>query len=133
MGCDIHLHQEVKINGVWHHYREQRVVRNYELFAVMAGVRGESEPVAEPKGLPNDATALTMWDVARWNQDAHTFSWLDAEEIYQVIIRHFIADVWAASEWFGYLFGNSWLGYTQYPEDRPEGLEDIRWIFWFDN
>lgn len=41
MGCDIHLHQEVKINGEWHHYRLAEMPRNYEVFEKMAGVRGD--------------------------------------------------------------------------------------------
>lgn len=59
MGCDIHLHQEVKIGGEWHHYREQSVSRNYALFAKMAGVRNYGltvTPIDEPRGIPDDAT-----------------------------------------------------------------------------
>lgn len=65
MGCDIHLHTEVKINGVWHHMGAPSVPRNYRLFAKMAGVRGIETPIAEPRGLPGDATLLTRRDALK--------------------------------------------------------------------
>ncbi len=37
MGCDIHLHTEVKIANVWHRYGCPSVDRNYRVFAKMAG------------------------------------------------------------------------------------------------
>lgn len=138
MGCDIHLHTEVKINGIWHHYTAPSMDRNYQLFGKMAGVRGSEPPVSEPKGLPSDMSTLTAFCYADWESDAHNMSWLNAEEINQVCQwaneRFKSEGVWDwETDQIGYLFGNSWSGYTRYPGDRPEGLEDIRWIFWFDN
>jgi len=135
MGCDIHFHQEVKINGTWHHYRELSIERNYRLFALMAGVRnyGKVEPVAEAKGLPEDITFLTRYSYERWKDDYHHATWLDAEEIKEIIQKYFKENIWDAEDTFDYLFGNSWRGFTDYPSDQPEGLENIRWVFWFDN
>lgn len=144
MGCDIHLHMEVKINGKWHHYGAPSVDRMYALFAKMAGVRNrdsEIKPIAKPRGVPADATELTQFDCARWSSDGHSHSWLDAPEIAQVIEwiktelgQRGFGNVWDwQSKNFGYVFGNGWDGFNKYPEDRPQGLEDIRWIFWFDN
>ena len=138
MGCDIHLHQEVKIDGVWHHYRSVDQPRNYSLFAKMAGVRGEETPIVLPKGMPQDATLLTHFDCDRWKGCAHSYSWLNAEEIsklqkwaYDVAdcdkIWRFELDNW------GYFFGNTWGGFHDFPEERPKGVEDVRFIFWFDN
>lgn len=135
MGCDIHLHQEVKINGEWHHYRHRSIDRSYKLFALMAGVRNNSklEPVVQPKGLPEDLTFLTRYDYEEnWGSDAHTPSWLDPQEVKQVIERFFTEDIWEAEKWFGYLFGHSWTELLQYPSEMPKGLEDYRFVFWFD-
>ena len=84
MGCDIHLHQEVKINGIWYHYRHRSVDRSYKLFTLMAGVRnsGELEPVSPPKGLPEDITFLTRYDwEVNEDQDGHSLSWLDRKSV----------------------------------------------------
>jgi hypothetical protein len=147
MGCDIQLHTEVKINGQWHHYGAPSVDRNYTLFALLANVRNDEPgdkwyvtPISEPRGLPADATALTKFDSDRWGLDGHSHSWINAEEIARV------AEFANSKKWrgrdgsafweadnFGYLFGNNWSGFTKYPEGRPEGLEDVRFVFWFDN
>ena len=133
MGCDIHLHQEVKINGKWEHYGIADVTRNYQLFAKMAGVRGDEAPIAEPRGYPVDVTNVTQFDAARWASDSHTPSWLDAEEITKLFEWMKEPGETRPREWFGYLFGNHWDSFTKYPEDRPAGLEDVRFVFWFDN
>jgi hypothetical protein len=140
MGCDIHLHTEVKINGVWHHYGTPSVDRNYQLFAKMAGVRGDERPIAEPRGLPSDATELTKYDCRQWDRDGHTHSYLTAEEIYQLMewgkAQGFygkpLPAFWEGNQ-FGWLFGNDWSGFTKYPDKRRPGLEDVRFVFWFDN
>ena len=51
MGCDIHLHVEVKIKGKWLHYNHPNIDRCYWLFTKMAGVR-EIEGVEACEGLP---------------------------------------------------------------------------------
>lgn len=147
MGCDIHLHTEVKINGKWQHYGFPRVLRNYSVFAKMANVRNEYRedditPISLPKGIPEDATELTKYSYEYWKEDAHSMSWLDAGEIEQLedYINKELKPTtatnligWWCEENWGYLFGNSWGGFTKYPENRPVGLEDIRFVFWFDN
>ena len=134
MGCDIHVHTEVKINGVWHHYSIPRVRRNYMLFGKMAGVRNRTvDPISLPKGLPEDATFLTEFDSNRYGSDGHSHSWLSSEEVNQLSewwLRIFTENL---SEDFGWFFGNSWAGFIKYREEyRPE-IEDFRFVFWFDN
>lgn len=137
MGCDVHIHQEVKINGKWEHYRETRIPRNYETFAKMAGVRGEAEPIAEPRGLPDDVTVMTQFCSDYDGADGHTHTWLGAAEIAE--LEEFIEDKMGENKWriemdgWGWLFGNSWGGWTKWPDERPKGVEDIRFVFWFDN
>jgi hypothetical protein len=145
MGCDIHLHIEIKISGEWHHYSAPAVRRDYELFEKMAGVRGERQnAIAFPRGLPNDATFLTTFDARHWNSDGHSHSWLSSEEL-------ILLEDWSEARnpkmnmdldlecgiLHCYLFGNSFAGLHKYPNDnrrlREMGLEDVRFVFWFDN
>lgn len=79
MGCDIHLHQEVKIGKKWHHYNAPRIGRNYELFAKMIGVRnyGTIEPISTVKMLPDDLSKITKIDLEHWGSDGHSSSWFN--------------------------------------------------------
>ena len=148
MGCDIHMHIEVKIRGKWHHYSAPRISRNYELFARMANVRNFDsfpinpiKPIAEPRGFPDDATVITRLDNDLLGEDGHSHSWLNSEEFSALIKwyeelydgqlppRTYIS--WEYQE-LGYLFGNGW-DRTDDPECYPKGLQDVRVIFWFDN
>ncbi len=136
MGCDIHLHVEVKIKGKWQHFAQLRPRRDYHLFGKMAGVRDEDPvPISNKRGLPADATELTLFDAELWGDDGHNHGYIKAEEMRQLT-------EWYQSQWPGnwfeswvgvYLFGNSFAGFTDYPDERPAGLEDVRLVFWFDN
>lgn len=143
MGCDIHLHIEIKIAGVWHHYGHPKISRNYDLFQKMAGVRGdEREAIASPRGLPADITKLTAYSAEHdKGKLAHSHSYLDAGEISS--LEDWLREFGPPGR-FGrcdldwdilncYLFGNSFGGFAKYPDERPEGLEDLRFVFWFDN
>ena len=139
MGCDIHPHFEVKINGKWEHYNSPQIYRFYILFGKMAGVRDDSvEPIHPPKGLPNDISVVTAWEAESWDTDGHTHSWFNAYQIAELMDFHeslFEPDERykvSHNQW-GYLFGNGWECWARYPEDRPKGIEDIRLVFWFDN
>jgi len=149
MGCDIHLHTEIKLDGVWHHYNAPHIRRMYALFSLMANVRNVHldnkdyiVPISLPKGLPEDLSVITQLSYNRWELDAHNMSWFNAEEI-------FLLEEWMAKnapsfvrefDNWGFLFGNDWGGfhswdrtdYDGYYEYPPE-IEDIRFIFWFDN
>lgn len=139
MGCDIHLHTEVKLNGKWEHYNCANVPRNYELFGHMAGVRRDDiKPIAEPKGLPDDLSVITAMDAKHWGVDGHTHSWFDAKEIVELEdtyskIATAPYEPWWPEKMWGYLFGNSWGGFAKWPEDYPKEIEDVRFVFWFDN
>lgn len=62
MGCDIHAHIEHKstINEEWYWFASPRLWRDYQLFLVMASVRGECAYSRPPKGVPRDIS----WNVA---------------------------------------------------------------------
>ena len=139
MGCDIHLHTEVKIEGRWFHQNCPNINRDYELFGVMAGVRrSEILPIVEPQGVPADASKLTQFEYNLWGEDAHTASWFGVPEIVK------LEKWWKQNRdggryanffevHFGYFFGNSYSDFTKHPQDNPAGLEDVRFVFWFDN
>lgn len=142
MGCDICLHSEVKINGVWHHHSEKKVKRSYPLFAKMANVRNEYEitPISEPKGIPEDATYLTKHHVNFLGGDGFSHSWLNAAEIME--LHKFINDCDNPPHWFSkffehenmpYFMGNRFDSFLEYPEDwAGHGVEDVRYVFFFD-
>jgi hypothetical protein len=142
MGCDIHFFAEVKIDGTWYCHGHPSIDRCYDLFYKMAGVRSsddaEKAPIALPKGLPKDLSVVVQKYWEQEKLDAHSASWLGAEEI--AILEKWLEN-WhrgrANGEYFypekiwGYLFRSSWGGTVKY--GLPEGVQDIRFVFWFDN
>jgi hypothetical protein len=143
MGCDIHAHFEVKINGEWIHYSEPRIDRSYTLFAKIANVRncsksekGYIEPITNNKGLPCNISIITKIHYKHWESDAHSTTWLDAKEIKEMMdyIKKIPDEAFSIEHTeIGYLFGNGWGSFLKYREDYPEEVEDIRFICWFDN
>jgi len=151
MGCDIHFHSEVKRNGTWHHHSEANIRRNYAVFAKMAGVRNRPGantpivPISKPKGLPEDATELTKLHSEKYGVDGHSHSWLNSKEISE--LHKWILCEDNPIEWFGddgpwrwehenmpYFMGNHLNGFVDYPEDwKDSGIEDVRYVFFFDN
>lgn len=141
MGCDIHLVLERKHPTYgWvgtdsfqiHHAIDGKycfpaaLERNYRLFAALAGVRGDGP---EPRGVPEDASALTRMLVDDWSGDGHSHSWLPLAEAAQEFNKRrwpeegqaamkSFRDSYPASFWFGV---------------ENETLEEHRLIFWFDN
>lgn len=105
MGCDIHMYVEYKRKNSnkwesgdffrlnpdrhWGDESEFKRIeihgeRNYSLFSTLAGVRDYTEkvnPVAEPKGFPEDACELVTKEFIEWASDAHTSSWVTLKEI----------------------------------------------------
>jgi len=109
MGADIHLYVERKLmNGEWAFVRnlnetingdgirpwggaKDKVIggfwklsgRNYNLFALLAGVRGDGP---EPKGLPSDVSDLIHEEHERYRSDAHSASWSKPLEFMEAYI-----------------------------------------------
>lgn len=142
MGCDIHLAIEVKINGRWQHYGMPRVEGNYRLFSLMCGVRyeqGQPDPVVNVllNDVPEDADELTKFHYNWWRGDAHhlcVFSWAKISELIQKGQKYLgwrsMFPLTDEME-LGYCFGNSWENWKQHAGLR--GVEDVRWVVWFDN
>lgn len=137
MGCDIHLHVEIKHKEKgWLHYSAPSIDRWYLLFGRMAGVRtDEVEPISKPRGLPDDMSEMTRLCYEDQADDAHSMSWLGRDEI--KILNEFIREC-RQKPWenfdakCGYLLGNS-LAFEDSDRCKPEWLIDCRIVFWFDN
>ena len=167
MGCDIHMHVEFKSPkwtddtrwkcgdyftitdptdpncepeyvGLYEH-------RNYDLFAVLAGVRsyGDFQCISSPKGLPDDVTEYVEKAHEEWGCDAHSTSYLTMREIVEFheaekptnMFGHYILE-----ELINRLIRRADELYILYDfevkDPTPSALrkmEDIRIVFWFDN
>jgi len=148
MGCDIHLHSEVKRKGVWQHHSEAKIKRNYAFFTKIAGVRndfeGQIQTISAPRGLPIDATELTLLHSEKYGTAGHSHSWLSANEI--SMLHKWIRYDDQSKDYFGehpfkwehdnlpYFMGNLMSGFIDFPEDwETYGIEDVRYVFFFDN
>ena len=156
MGCDIHPHIEVKINGFWQHHSCPHFKRDYRLFAKLANVRndGSIKPIALPRGLPKDISEVTTIEAKFWGRDGHSHSWINAEEIREAYLFHVkpsddVLDGMTAEqqreyhwellrtgmEW-GYLCGMGFEAFCKHDVHSscfPPQYEDLRMVFWFDN
>ena len=147
MGCDIHFHTEVKINNKWEHYNSPNVSRNYPLFALLANVRnnGSITPISNPRGLPDDVSFLTKFISDKDGNDGHSHSYVTSEEINLVeeFVKKQIQEGWFGEygkrkvDWpediWGYFLGNGWADFNNYSDERPDNVQDVRFVFWFDN
>lgn len=118
MGADIHLFTEVKrnINKVerwvnsdyweinpYYRYGDEEDKkhesqlnhvsiyrgRNYELFGILADVRGVGNPViSEPKGLPEDVSDVVKEESDRWGIDGHSHSYLTLRELVEYLEKN---------------------------------------------
>ena len=130
MGCDIHIAVEKKVRDGWVmvdrlHYQTNKDAcnRNYRRFAKLAGVRGDGP---EPKGLPADISESADLYVEEWEGDAHSHSWLPAEEAAKI----FLETEYEHEERSDYR--------KKYPLEHYFGIDDekssdYRIVFFFDN
>lgn len=127
MGCDIHAHIEVKVEGRWEHYSCPPIQRNYRLFARICGVRnsGNITPISDPRGLPTDLSLITQKCYNFMKCDAHSATWLSGKELDN------LCD-WADDPALGYLNGNG-FDLRGDSTGHPASFEDCRFICWFDN
>lgn len=162
MGCDIHLWTEVRRNGKWETagawvenryyesednesvYNRPRIreefygSRNYSLFALLAGVRGEhpdAPPLAPDRGLPADVSAEVQKYSDLMAGDGHSHTYLTLREILD----------FAYGNGYGQRGENRFADYSkEFAEETIRKLtvlakdpaltaDDVRIVFWFDN
>jgi hypothetical protein len=134
MGCDIHMVLERKVEGVgwvgihnFPYYRMHKgascfppaLVRNYERFAALAGVRGDGPA---PRGIPEDVSTLSRDEIDRWGPDGHSHSWLPIDAAAQI----FLCTAGESDE-----FANKYPSNHFFDVDSEQGAHRI--VFWFDN
>lgn len=147
MGCDIHSYVEYrnKDTGQWKMVRiyvpyrwepeRLRLVepyngRNYELFSMLAGVRGCATPIAEPRGIPQDASDGVLCEYEAAEGWTHTPSWFTLAELrvaskdkktYNKDERSYLKGFISGID---FMLGASWHWVNDI---------DVRVVFWFDN
>ena len=164
MGADIHMVLETKCGPEWvgvHAYphlattafsgRANRLPetipgmtwpvvreRNYELFAKLAGGRGDGP---EPNGVPEDVSQLARVMIARWGEDGHSHSHLSLQEFARryascrEVIREVTARRLEGEELRNIQKDAEIICTGGYDSERGEaGTDtDVRIVFWFDN
>lgn len=133
MGCDIHMHTEIKVNDKWEHYGNPTIDRDYNLFAFLANVRNYDHApfISEPKGIPDDLSLVTQLCCDHMGSDGHSHSYLNSEEI--LLLYSYLQDRGLYPEsLLGYCFGNGW-DIKLFPDEVPDYIQDVRLVFWFDS
>lgn len=136
MSIDITLIEEIKNNGTWYTYSKPRIQQNYNLFALMNHPRFVDN--FEYKGFPEDASEIANFCFYS-DPDQKFCHWLNDIEIRELMDmverdkltsngQQFISPEWS---FFGFLEGNGW-DIVAYPNEKPHWVEDIRFIYWFD-
>ncbi len=130
MGCDIHLHVEVNIDGKWEHFHAPFIWRNYTLFAMMADVRNYEhiDPISKPRGFPEDISYISRKHFEMYERDYHSASWLSGEE-YRKLANQY-------SEMVRKEGNERYMGFELEEMKMDISIfdyKDLRLVFWFDN
>jgi hypothetical protein len=93
MGCDIHATLEYDKYYLrdtkkpkahyWDGFAKSiDIDRGYYFFGILAGVRnGEINSIADPRGVPDNASFDFKQEYDDWDMDAHTPSWVSFKEL----------------------------------------------------
>ena len=110
--------------------------RNYELFSVLADVRNTRSffnifdpslihqerdsllPIAQPRGIPEDASKAWKRECKAWGQDFHSHSWFTLTELIEA------RDGGAFEQT---VVQRGWVGLRQYLRLKNEGIEPDSW------
>lgn len=125
MGCDIHVMTEVKItkDSPWEFFGEIHMDRWYDLFSKMVDIvgRGNEEAIADQRGIPEDASALTKYLID--DVDFHTHSYLNHHELAMIV--EYIGNFDFSADYASFIeFSLNYYGYNFF---------DRRIVFAFDN
>ena len=105
MGCDIHCYIEYKDGDSFNDFGGRiNPGRNYEMFELMAGVRGEvANALIEPRGMPQDAGSSARYDnthfIYKGATDDHSIEPEKAEKWVKDGIAEYIYDNQGKPTW----------------------------------
>ena len=151
MGTDIHVYIEARNNKTnkWERVNVYKKTedntfepvdvypyRSYNLFSLLAGVRGWHEPFVSPRGLPADLSEEVMAEWKKYENEWHTPSYYDITELVAYLrslppdneeeddyshsnMSTFVHNIEQVLDWNGY-YGNYNPGH-------------VRVVFWFDS
>lgn len=148
MGCDIHCFVEkadkdydfwyqVKLYRVSPYYNDLEIVRayddrDYNLFSILAGVRGIYEPLIEPRGLPKNLSEDVRKESEWIGSDAHTQTWYDLNELILLKKMHRNEE-----DYISFInFVDRILAYLDFADERIYGNVEsgkYRVVIWFDS
>ena len=126
MGCDIHCYVEFKKPkyDFWDFFGDRiNPGRHYNLFGHIAGVRRDTAPVVERRGVPDDMSwsAKDDWGGPDW----HSATWLTVEEFELAIKR--------ASGGDGPPVHDSYWALLAAMKCLKDRGNEVRVVIWFDN
>lgn len=154
MGCDIHLHVEQLDEDTQTWFMTKNSIkgaedRQYNLFAALAGVRGEGP---EAKGIPDNLSLGVRYEYELWESDAHSASYYDLDEFMDIYMnerynKEYIADLRMRLNNLTNFEQENLNDYNKKTEDYIEFALDwdadyeayfrndrqYRVVFWFDN
>ncbi len=157
MGCDIHAFAEVrsKKTGKWSDDDFRPFDdRNYSLFAFLANVRNYDccEPIAQPRGIPDDVSDYVNEEHQTWLFDGHSASHLTLRELLEfdydkTFWNRRVDKQIGPNHWTGAGLAEEGEGQViSYRENLGENFfadlkhlatlgepDDVRIVFWFDN
>ena len=125
------------------HISWRPLYRNYDLFAALAGVRGDGP---SPRGVPSDASPMARMGLAEWGDDAHSVTHMLMSEAMPIFVRYQFGGVSQVMhgakaedllvDGMRYFFGDV-SGYDGVEITSPyyaiDDLDTWRLIIWFDN
>jgi hypothetical protein len=109
--------------------------RNYELFAALAGVRGDGP---EPRGIPDDVSVLALHMIEGWGEDGHSHTWMLMDEALPLFLTTGQLGSLTGTVIEAMKSGSIEAALTPYMEHfwnvgEEDSLSDFRLIAWFDN
>lgn len=151
IGCDIHPYLEVKIEGQWVFMGQLDADRNYVVFGMLSGVRGNEEryfPEFNPATFIGSAEINDM--LKSWDLDGHSHTvvylnhihtWIEEKDKDRTITDDSLHDLWREGDKEAYhhrskkamFFVNSWLDLMDELVSSTKMIEDARVVLWYDN
>jgi len=134
MATDIWIHIEYKSRkkSRWAYAYEADGERNYSMFGILAGTRGDGDALYDPRGLPKDVSPETLKAYKDFEEDAHTPSWLTTQELKECMDQvlkktklMYVQQVKKSLQPYYKIYET-----MKYFEDQGE---PCRMVFWFDN